>query len=52
MAKKTAIETTEEQVTQPTAAPEIEKTTVEVDPKLVGHPSRDFTAPSTEENNG
>jgi len=47
MAKKTAIETTEEQV------PVIEETTQEqktqeVDPKLQGHPSRDFTTPVNE----
>jgi hypothetical protein len=45
MAKKTALETTEEQVTQPTAATVVEETTQEVDPKLQGHPSRDFQTP-------
>lgn len=48
MAKKTALETTEEQVTQPTAVVEETAKVEEVDPKLVGHPSRDFHTPLNE----
>lgn len=50
MAKKTALETMEEQVAQPTASPVVEETvkTEEVDPKLQGHPSRDFKKPLNE----
>ena len=50
MAKKTALETTEEQVTQPSAAPIVEETAkVEETPRLdTGYPSRDFHTPLNE----
>jgi hypothetical protein len=47
MAKKTTIEPTEEQIQEAAVVEETtqEETTQEVDPKLQGHPSRDFTTP-------
>ena len=50
MAKKTALETTEEQVTQPSAAPIVEETKKEEENVRLdtGWPSRDFTTPLNE----
>ena len=50
MAKKTALETTEEKVTQPSAAPVVEETAKveETAPVQAGHPSRDFKTPLNE----
>lgn len=50
MAKKTSLETTEEQVTQPSAAPVVEESNkVEENPRLdTGWPSRDFKTPLNE----
>jgi hypothetical protein len=48
MAKKTALETTEEQVTQPTSVVEETAKVEETAPVQIGHPSRDFQTPLNE----
>lgn len=49
MAKRTAKETTEETTVEETT---VEETTTTETPAQVGHPSRDFHTPLTQEDNG